>query len=100
MKNYNQWANELNVSAYYIKPTPPASGHYFNSSVYCKPKSNIFMKLFRKLLGFIAVLILMSSCSRYINAGGGGCGVWMPKKFEKGKVFHTRSHPMYRMGVH
>lgn len=23
----------------------------------------------------------MSSCSRYVNAGGGGCGVWMPKKF-------------------
>jgi hypothetical protein len=82
MKNYNQWANELNVSAYYIKPTPPASGHYFNSSVYCKPKSNLFMNLIKKLMGFLAVLILMSSCARYYtpykaaNTGGKTCSKW------------------------
>jgi hypothetical protein len=29
----------------------------------------------------IIALFTMSSCSRYVNTGGGGCGVWMPKKY-------------------
>jgi hypothetical protein len=31
----------------------------------------------------VIVLITLSSCSRYINTGGGngGCGAWMPKKY-------------------
>lgn len=100
--DYNQWARQMNVGAYYVKPTPKPSCHYFDSSVYTKSKKQNFnvMNLFKKLLGFFAVIIIMSSCSRYVNAGGGGCGVWHPKKFENFKVFTTRSHPMYRMGVH
>ena len=40
----------------------------------------------KKLFVFIASVIIIlsfSSCNRYINGGGGGCGVWMPRKFEK-----------------
>lgn len=105
MKDYNQWASELNVGAYYQKPMPKPTCHYFDTSVFKQSLNNnskqnlSIMKLFKKLLGFLAVLILMSSCSRYINNGGGGCGAWYPRKFEKAKVFVTRSHPMYRMGV-
>lgn len=53
----------------------------------------------KKLLCFTCILIFLSSCNRYVNGGGGGCGHWYPKKFEKGKVFPTRSHPMYRSGI-
>jgi hypothetical protein len=101
MQDYNQWAKEMNVGAYYVPPTPPASGHYFNASVYKMKKQKLgIMKRLLKLLGFFLFTLIMSSCTRYVNSGGGGCGVWHPKKFEKFKVFPTRSHPMYRMGVH
>lgn len=82
MQDYNEWTREMNVGAYYVKPMPPAGGHYFDSSVYCKPKSNLFMKLFKKILGFIAVIILMSSCARTYtpykaaNTGGKHCSKW------------------------
>lgn len=33
------------------------------------------------ILILIVALFTMSSCSRYVNTGGGGCGVWMPKKY-------------------
>lgn len=33
----------------------------------------------------VIILISLSSCSRYINNGGGGCGSWHPRKFEKDK---------------
>jgi hypothetical protein len=37
----------------------------------------------KKLIPIIIVIIalFMSSCSRYTNGGGGGCGVWYPKKY-------------------
>jgi hypothetical protein len=85
--DYNKWANQYNVGAFYQKPMPKPTCHYFDTEVFKetlnnKSKQNLsIMKLFKKLLGFLAVLILMSSCTRYINGGGGGCGVWMPKKF-------------------
>jgi hypothetical protein len=83
--DYNKWANELNVGAYYQKPIPKPTCHYFDTSVFkqsLNKKQNLnFMKLFKKLLGFLAVIIIMSSCSRYTNGGGGGCGVWYPKKY-------------------
>lgn len=106
--DYNKWANELNVGAFYQKPMPKPECHYFNTEIFKqtlnnKSKQNLsIMKLFKKLLGFLAVLILMSSCSTYISVGKGsnGCGAFAPRKFERTKVFPTRSHPMYRMGVH
>lgn len=39
----------------------------------------MYMK--KLILMLIVVLFTMSSCSKYINTGGGGCGVWMPKKY-------------------
>jgi hypothetical protein len=55
----------------------------------------------KKLLFIIIIGLFMSSCSTYINVGEGGrCKVPAPRKFERTKVFPTRSHPMYRMGVH
>jgi hypothetical protein len=53
------------------------------------------------------ILILFSSCSRYINTGGGGCGVWMPKKFGNDRA-HMRkmnwvknpNSARYKTGVH
>jgi hypothetical protein len=107
MKDYNQWASELNVGAYYQKPMPKPTCHYFDTSVFKQSLNNnskqnlSIMKLFKKLLGFLAVLILMSSCSTYINVASEGsrCKVPAPRKFERTKVFPTRSHPMYRMGV-
>lgn len=35
----------------------------------------------KKLIFIIIIGLFMSSCSRYMNSGGGGCGVWMPKKY-------------------
>lgn len=42
----------------------------------------------KKIIIPLIVLIFLSSltsCSRYVNAGGGGCGTWYPKKFERDK---------------
>lgn len=52
----------------------------------------------KKLLYLACILIFLSSCSGYKNLGGGGCGHWVPNKFEKGRKLVTRDHPMYRMG--
>lgn len=40
-------------------------------------------KIMKKLIPIIIVIIalFMPSCSRYTNGGGGGCGVWYPKKY-------------------
>lgn len=46
------------------------------------------MKKFMLIL--IIALFTMSSCSRYVNTGGGGCGVWMPKKFGNDKSHMRR----------
>jgi hypothetical protein len=83
MEGYNKWANEMNVGAYYVPPTPPANGHYFDAKVYTKSKKqNIsIVKRLLKLLSFFLFTLIMSSCSRYVNSGGGGCGVWHPKKY-------------------
>ncbi len=35
----------------------------------------------KKLIPIIIIALFASSCSKYINTGGGGCGVWMPKKY-------------------
>lgn len=82
--DYNQWAKEMNVSAYYITPTPPASGHYFDASVYTKSKKQnlSIMKLFKRLLGFFLFTLIMSSCARMYtpykaaNTGGLKCSKW------------------------
>lgn len=84
MKDYNQWASELNVGAYYQKPIPKPTCHHFDTSVYIKSKKRnlSIMNLFKKLLGFLAVLILMSSCARYYTpykaamTGGKQCSKW------------------------
>lgn len=44
----------------------------------------------KKLLGLIVIVIMFSSCSPYVSGGGGGCGVWFPKKFEKDKRHERR----------
>lgn len=102
--DYNQWAKSVNFGAHYVPPTPPASGHYFDASVYTKSKKQnlSIMKLFKRLLGFFLFTLTLASCSTYINVAGEGsrCKVPAPRKFERTKVFPTRSHPMYRMGVH
>ena len=50
----------------------------------------------------IAALILtLTSCSRYSGYGtGGGCGVWFPKKFENGGRFRSGNGPSPRFGRH
>ena len=35
----------------------------------------------KKLIFIIIIGLFMSSCNRYVNTGGGGCGVWHPKKY-------------------
>lgn len=57
MEEYNKWANEMNVGAYYVPPTPPANGHYFDASVYTKSKKQnlSIMSSLLKLLGFFSV---------------------------------------------
>lgn len=35
----------------------------------------------KNILFAIMIIIFLSSCSRYTNGGGGGCGVWFPKKY-------------------
>ena len=55
----------------------------------------------KKLLFIVVLSLFMTSCNYYINVGEGGrCKVPAPRKFEKTKFFPTRSHPMYRSGVH
>lgn len=81
--DYNQWAKEMNVGAYYVPPTPPASGHYFNASVYKMKKQKLgIMKRLLKLLGFFLFTLIMSSCARTYspykaaNTGGLKCSKW------------------------
>ena len=50
-------------------------------------------------LPLLVIVLFLTSCNRYTGVSNGkGCGVWYPKKFEKGKVWVTRDHPMYRHG--
>jgi hypothetical protein len=40
----------------------------------------------KKLFVFLAsaiIILSFSSCNRYTSLGGGGCGAWGPRKFEK-----------------
>lgn len=53
----------------------------------------------KKLLLSILVLMLLSSCSKYTNLGGGGCGVWVPKKY-KGTHKPQYTGWRYKTGVH
>jgi hypothetical protein len=52
----------------------------------------------KTMLVLLLGIFTLTSCSHYVNGGGGGCGHWYPRKFEKTKVFPTRDHPMYRHG--
>ena len=61
----------------------------------------------KSILFLIIVIITLSSCSRYVNTGGGGCGVWMPKKFGNDRAHMRRmnwvNNPRsgrYMSGVH
>ncbi len=56
----------------------------------------------KKLIIIVIIGLFMSSCSPYVNVGGEGgrCKVMAPRKFEKTRSFPSRSHPMYRAGVH
>lgn len=36
----------------------------------------------KKLIFIVIVGLFMSSCNKYVNSGGGGCGVWHPKKYK------------------
>ena len=53
----------------------------------------------KKLLFIIIVGLFMTSCSRYTNLGGGGCGVWTPKKYT-GTYKVPNNSWRYRTGVH
>jgi hypothetical protein len=46
----------------------------------------------KKFLSAVIIIIFLSSCSRYINTGGGGCGVWHPKKFENDRAWKSRQY--------
>jgi hypothetical protein len=53
----------------------------------------------KSILFLIIVIITLSSCSRYVNTGGGGCGVWMPKKYT-GAYKPQYTGWRYKTGVH
>jgi hypothetical protein len=53
MEEYNKWANEMNVGAYYVPPPPPANGHYFDASVYTKSKKQRELSIMKRLLKLI-----------------------------------------------
>ena len=82
MKEYNQWTKSVNFGAHYVPPTPPASGHYWDSSVYLKSKNVSIMKLFKRLLGFFLFTLTLASCARTYspykaaNTGGLKCSKW------------------------
>ena len=97
MNNFNQWANEFNVGSRYQPKLPTPNAHHFDVNVFkqnlnSKTKTSI-MKLVKKLLGIAIVIGMLSSCSSYRNMGGGGCGVWMPKKY-------NGAAPKMRTGAH
>jgi len=54
----------------------------------------------KKLLFIIVLGLFMTSCSTYMNAGGGGCGVWMPKKYSGAAKQPRNWSSYYRTGVH
>ena len=82
--NFNEWANYVGFGSMYKSPSPPPPNcHYFDMKVFkqsLKPKKSV-MRTLKKLLGLAVIVTVMSSCNTIRNVGGGGCGVWMPKKF-------------------
>lgn len=45
------------------------------------------------LIGVICLMVIFSSCSSYIGERSeSGCGVWYPKHFERGHIFHRNGH--------
>lgn len=81
--NFNEWAQQLNVGSRYERPIPSPNCHYFDMKVFkqsLKPKKSV-MRTLKKLFGLAVILSVMASCNTIRNVGGGGCGVWMPKKY-------------------
>lgn len=37
----------------------------------------------KKIIYLAIIMFSLTSCNHYINLGGGGCGSWAPRKFEK-----------------
>jgi hypothetical protein len=93
----NEWAEYVKFGSRYEPKQPTPNAHYFDVNVFKnnlsqKTKTSI-MKLVKKLLGIAIVIGMLSSCSSYRNVGGGGCGVWMPKKY-------NGAAPKMRTGAH
>jgi hypothetical protein len=84
--NFNQWANYVGFGSMYKSPSPPPPNcHYFDTKVFkqslTQNKNKSVMRTLKKLFGLAVILSVMASCNTIRNVGGGGCGVWMPKKY-------------------